>query len=69
MHVSSAVTPDPWMTISFIVFSCIYLFLGVTLIVFLLLLARRKKPEVSWSDLMIEEARRNNTNIEEEALR
>jgi cytochrome bd ubiquinol oxidase subunit I len=69
MHVSSAVTPDPWMTISFIIFSCIYLFLGATLVAFLLLLARRKKPQVSWSDLMIEEANRNNTDIPEEALR
>ncbi len=69
MHVSSAVTPDPWMAISFIVFSCIYLFLGTTLVVFLLLLARRKKPQLSWSDLIIEEANRNNTNIQEEAIR
>lgn len=69
MHVSSAVTPDPWMNISFLIFSCIYLFLGISLIVFLLALARRKKPQLSWSDLIIEEEQRNNTNIQEEAIR
>lgn len=71
MHVSSAVTPNPWMTISFIVFSCIYIFLGVTLVVFLLQLARRKKPQLSWSDLIIEEENRKNINVnaQEEAIR
>ncbi|MDQ2902678.1 MAG: cytochrome ubiquinol oxidase subunit I [Ktedonobacteraceae bacterium] len=69
MHVSNAVTPDPWMNISFLVFSCIYLFLGVTLVAFLLRLARRKKPHLSWSDLIIEEENRNKINVQEEALR
>ncbi len=69
MHVSNAVTPVPWMTISFIIFTCIYIFLGITLVTFLLSLGRRKKPQLSWSDLMIEEERRTNTNIQEEALR
>ena len=53
MRVSNAVTPDPWMSISFIVFSIIYLFLGTTLVVFLLRLARREKTPVAWSELMV----------------
>jgi cytochrome d ubiquinol oxidase subunit I len=69
MRVSSAVTPDPFMTVSFIVFSIVYLFLGTTLVVFLLQLARRKKPQLSWSDLVVEEARRTRTEVEEEVLR
>jgi cytochrome bd ubiquinol oxidase subunit I len=69
MHVASAVTPDQLMTISFIVFSIIYLFLGSTLVVFLLQLAHRKKPQLSWSDLVVEEAQRNRTDVEEEAIR
>jgi cytochrome bd ubiquinol oxidase subunit I len=68
MHVSNAVTPNPWMTISFIVFSCIYLLLGTTLVVFLLLLARRKKPQLTWSDLVIEESNRNEAQIQEGAV-
>ncbi|HEY4387934.1 MAG TPA: cytochrome ubiquinol oxidase subunit I [Ktedonobacteraceae bacterium] len=55
MHVARAVTPNPWMNISFIVFSCIYLFLGAVLVAFLLLLARKEKPQVSWADLMEKE--------------
>ena len=69
MHVSNAVTPNPWMNISFLVFSCIYLLLGTTLVVFLLLLARGKKPQVSWSDLVIEEADKSNVQVQEEVIR
>lgn len=69
MRVANAVTPDQLMTISFVIFSIIYLFLGTTLVVFLLQLARRKKPHLSWSDLVIEEANRTSAEVEEEAVR
>jgi cytochrome d ubiquinol oxidase subunit I len=52
MHVSSAVTPNPWMNISLIVFSCIYLLLGTTLIVSLVLLGRRKEPVQTWEEMI-----------------
>lgn len=52
MRVSAAVTPNPWIPISFIVFSCIYLLLGATLIILLLLLARRRREVQTWSELI-----------------
>ena len=51
MRVSHAVTPDPWMSVSLIIFSCIYILLGAALVIFLLLLARRKEPYRAWSEL------------------
>lgn len=69
MRVSRAVTPDPWMAISFIIFSVIYLFLGSILVTFLLLLARRKKSYPSWSELVVDEEKRKSLYGEKEAAR
>ena len=55
MRVSSAVTPNPWMTVSLIIFSFIYLVLGATLIILLILLARRRPPVQTWSELIVTE--------------
>jgi len=52
LRVKDAVNPAQWMSISFLVFSCIYILLGTTLVVLLLLLARKPKPSTNWSDLM-----------------
>jgi cytochrome d ubiquinol oxidase subunit I len=58
MRVSSAVTPDQWMLVSFIIFSIIYIFLGVTLVTLLLLIARRRKENESWSEFIVSEPQR-----------
>jgi cytochrome d ubiquinol oxidase subunit I len=50
--VKDAVNPAQWMNISFLVFSCIYVLLGATLIVLLLRLARRPKPPQEWYELV-----------------
>ncbi|MFL5657713.1 MAG: cytochrome ubiquinol oxidase subunit I [Ktedonobacteraceae bacterium] len=47
-----AVNPAQWMNVSFLVFSCIYVLLGVTLIVLLLMLARNPKPPQQWTELV-----------------
>jgi cytochrome d ubiquinol oxidase subunit I len=68
MRVGHAVTPDPWMAVSFLIFTCIYILLGTILVIFLVLLGRRKKPEEgSWSDLMVTE--KSDTGIHKESLR
>lgn len=67
MHVSSAVTPDPWMTVSFLVFSCIYVLLGVTLILMLRLLAKREKPHETWEEMM--EREQGEMAVQTEAMR
>ncbi|HEX4715474.1 MAG TPA: cytochrome ubiquinol oxidase subunit I [Ktedonobacteraceae bacterium] len=54
LRTSDAVTPAQWMNISFLVFSCVYLVLGATLVVLLLALARRPKPEQKWSEQLEE---------------
>jgi cytochrome d ubiquinol oxidase subunit I len=43
-----AATPAQWMNVSFLVFSCVYVLLGVTLILLLLILAKGPKPEPEW---------------------
>lgn len=55
LRTSDAVNPAQWMNVSFLIFSCIYLLLGTTLIVLLLMLARRPKPPQIWSELVTEE--------------
>lgn len=47
-----AVTPAQWMNETFLIFSCVYLVLGITLVILLLLLAKRPKPEREWSKLI-----------------
>lgn len=56
MRVSTAVTPNQWILISLIVFSIIYLLLGATLIILLILLARRGHRIESWSELISTES-------------
>lgn len=55
MRVTDAANPASWMGISFFVFLAIYLVLGITLIVLLLILARRPKPPTNWSELIVDE--------------
>jgi cytochrome bd ubiquinol oxidase subunit I len=55
LFVSHAVNPAQWMNLSLLVFVCIYLLLGSTLIVFLLLLAHGPKPPQEWTDLVMDE--------------
>lgn len=52
LRTSQAVTPAQWMNVSFLVFSCIYVLLGITLVVLLVALARGPKPEQSWPKLL-----------------
>jgi cytochrome d ubiquinol oxidase subunit I len=56
MRVSQAANPAPLMTISFIIFSIIYILLGVTLVGLLLRLARQPKRERLWSDIFVDES-------------
>ena len=55
MRVADAANPAPWMGISFFIFLAVYLVLGTTLVVLLLILARRPKPTTNWSDLIVDE--------------
>ncbi len=55
MQVKDAPNPAQWITVSFIVFSCIYVLLGTTLVVLLLRLARRPKPPMVWNELVQQE--------------
>jgi cytochrome d ubiquinol oxidase subunit I len=55
MRVSQAANPAPWMRVSFVVFSIIYILLGTTLVALLLRLARQPKKERLWSDIMVDE--------------
>lgn len=48
----NAVNPAQWMNVSFLIFSCIYVLLGITLVVFLLRLAHSPKPEQKWQELI-----------------
>ena len=50
--VRDAANPAQWITVSFIVFSCIYILLGTTLTVLLLRLARKPKPPLVWGELV-----------------
>src|SRR5258708_2161887 len=52
LRTKDAVNPAQWMNVSFLVFSCIYVLLGTTLVVLLLLLARGPKPEQRWPELI-----------------
>lgn len=67
MRVHHAVTPDEWMPISLIVFSGVYLLLGTTLIVSLLLLARKPKPSFIWSEFM--ESAESEADVQMERVR
>ncbi|HET8912254.1 MAG TPA: cytochrome ubiquinol oxidase subunit I [Ktedonobacteraceae bacterium] len=44
LQTKDAVNPSQWMNVSFLIFSCIYLLLGGTLVFLLLRLARQPKP-------------------------
>ena len=55
LRTKDAVNPAQWMNVSFLIFSCIYVLLGTTLIVLLLRLARRPKPPQVWSELVTTE--------------
>lgn len=52
LRTKDAVNPAQWMNVSFLVFSCIYILLGVTLVALLLWLARQPKPDQTWSELV-----------------
>jgi cytochrome bd ubiquinol oxidase subunit I len=67
MRVGNAVTPNQLMVVSLIIFSCIYILLGVTLVTFLLLLARRQKAPAVWSDFIVSE--QSETDIQKESVR
>jgi len=53
--VKNAVNPAQWMNVSLVVFICIYLVLGTTLVALLLRLARSPKPSEKWEDLLVDE--------------
>jgi cytochrome bd ubiquinol oxidase subunit I len=53
--VRDAVNPAQWIGVSFFVFAAIYLVLGTTTAVLLLLLAREPKPSQEWAELMEDE--------------
>ncbi|MBV8822624.1 MAG: cytochrome ubiquinol oxidase subunit I, partial [Ktedonobacteraceae bacterium] len=51
LRTSDAVTSAPFLNISFLIFSAIYVILAITLIVLLLRQARKPLPEFSWEKL------------------
>jgi cytochrome bd ubiquinol oxidase subunit I len=53
--VRDAVNPAQWIGVSFFVFAAIYLVLGTTTAILLLLLARRPKPSQEWTELIEDE--------------
>ncbi len=55
--VAQAVTTAPFLNISFLVFSFIYIILTITMIVLLLRLARQPLPEMAWSTEVVEPQR------------
>jgi cytochrome d ubiquinol oxidase subunit I len=58
--VKDAVNPSPWINVSFFVFVGIYLVLGTTLVILLLMLARKPKPPQEWSELVVNEGETKN---------
>ena len=52
LRTQDTVNPAQWMVVSFLVFSCIYVLLGITLIVLLIRLARLPKPPQRLSELI-----------------
>jgi cytochrome d ubiquinol oxidase subunit I len=58
--VRDAVNPAQWIDVSFLIFVCIYLWLGTTLVVLLLLLARGLKPSQEWTELVQNEGETKN---------
>jgi cytochrome d ubiquinol oxidase subunit I len=61
--VRNAVNPAQWMNVSLVVFVCIYLVLGTTLVILLLRLAHSPKPSDTWETLLVDEGV---TKIEQE---
>src|ERR1700680_3061339 len=51
LRTADAVTTAPWLNISFLVFSCIYVVLAIALIFFLLRLARSPLPKMEWAEV------------------
>jgi len=51
LRTKDAVTTAPWLNISFLVFSFIYVVLAVTLTILLLRLARSPLPKLEWSEV------------------
>jgi cytochrome bd ubiquinol oxidase subunit I len=51
LRTADAVTTAPWLNISFLVFSGIYVVLAIALIFFLLRLARSPLPKMEWAEL------------------
>lgn len=58
--VRDAVNPAQWINVSFFVFIGIYLILGTTLVVLLLMLARQPKPPTEWDELVVNEGETKN---------
>ncbi len=52
LRVQDAVNPAQWIGISFLIFSCIYLLLGTTLVVLLLRLARKPELTLDWNEFV-----------------
>lgn len=57
LRTADAVTTAPWLNISFLVFSGIYVVLAIALIFFLLRLARTPLPKMEWAELAAGQAR------------
>ena len=57
LRTADAVTTAPWLNISFLVFSGIYVVLAIALIFFLLRLAHSPLPKMEWAELVAGQAR------------
>ena len=49
LRTKDAVTTAPWLNISFLIFSCIYVLLSIALVRLLIGVARSPRPEIEWS--------------------
>jgi cytochrome d ubiquinol oxidase subunit I len=63
--VNNAVNPAQWMNISFYVFSVIYVLLGSTLVIMLIIIARQPKPKLDWDELVKVEDNASQGEIEQ----
>jgi cytochrome d ubiquinol oxidase subunit I len=66
LRTSQAVTTAPFLNISFLVFSCVYIVLAVTMIVLLLRQARRPLPELKWEVVASSEVESGFTSEQQE---
>jgi cytochrome bd ubiquinol oxidase subunit I len=62
---SNAVTPAPFINITFLIFTIIYVVLSITMIVLLLRQGRRPLPKMEWSEVAPGQQQQHREHIQE----